>query len=48
MPLARVLGPLFDALVDHEDGRRGHSCLRAVVPRQSLRGSTLAGGQGSP
>jgi len=29
MPLVRVRGRSSDALVDHADGRRGHSCLPA-------------------
>ncbi len=32
MPLVRVPGQFFDALVDHADGLRGHLCLRALPP----------------
>ncbi len=37
MPLHRVSGPVFDALVGHADGRRGRSCLEAEA---SVRRST--------
>lgn len=32
MPLARVPGQLFDALVGHAGGRRGRSCLGGPPP----------------
>ena len=36
MPLARVPGQTFDALVDHEDGRRGRSRFRGRPLNLSL------------